>query len=301
MDTQTFSVIIVIQYVIIPLLLGVYFLVRRARDRWTILFRILFISTALPVFFYVPPWAMFWYPLRYLVLSLFTVALLWQFRYWNRTGWHAPGIVHWFGKGTLIGFSILFGLITLDVFLAFKYSSCVNVEAPLRNGTYVVLQGGSTLILNRHNEVLQQRYALDIVKMVGGRRAKGIFPSNNENFYIWQDSIYSICSGIVVRAIDSLPDGKPSIFRQDTLNPAGNFVIVKCNEDFEVLYAHIKSNTVAVKTGDTVSSNTFLGLVGNSGNSTEPHLHIHAYKNNQPVQLCIHNEWLVRNSTFSHE
>jgi murein DD-endopeptidase MepM/ murein hydrolase activator NlpD len=42
-----------------------------------------------------------------------------------------------------------------------------------------------------------------------------------------------------------------------------------------LLYAHMKPGTVRVKVGDTVGVGDLLGLVGNSGSSTEPHLHMH--------------------------
>ena len=288
-------------YVIIPLLLGIYFLLRRSRDRWTVLFRIIFLTTALPVFFYVPSWAMFWYPLRYIVALLFIMGIFKQFVYWSKTGWHAPGFIHWFGKGALVGFSILFGLIAVDVFAAFNHPECVNVQSPLRNGKYVIVQGGSTVALNYHGFVEEQRYALDIVKMSWGRRASGIFPPENDKYYVWGDSVFSVCKGVVTMVVDSFDDGSPSLTRFDTINPAGNHLIIKCNEGFSVLFAHFQRNSIFVERGDTVTKGMFLGLVGNSGNSTEPHLHIHAFNDSKPVALCVDGKWLIRNSVYSSE
>ncbi|NPA35004.1 MAG: M23 family metallopeptidase [Chlorobi bacterium] len=298
MNSHSIVITALLIYVIIPVLLGTYFLLRRARDRWTVLFRIVFLTTALPVFFYVPSWAMFWYPLRYIIAILFIAGIFKQFVYWTRTGWYAQGIVHWFGKGTLIGFAILFGLVSIDVFSAFNHPECVDVPAPLHDGKYVVIQGGSTVALNYHGFVEEQRFALDIVKMKWGWRASGIFPPENDRYYVWEDSVFSVCNGTVIKVVDSLPDQNPSLTRFDSINPAGNHVIVTCDKGFNLLYAHFRQGSIAVKENDTISKGAFLGLVGNSGNSTEPHLHIHAYKDSKPVALCIDGRWLVRNSRF---
>jgi murein DD-endopeptidase MepM/ murein hydrolase activator NlpD len=42
-----------------------------------------------------------------------------------------------------------------------------------------------------------------------------------------------------------------------------------------VLLAHFQQGTVRVKAGDRVEEGRLLGLCGSSGNSSEPHVHIH--------------------------
>ena len=49
-------------------------------------------------------------------------------------------------------------------------------------------------------------------------------------------------------------------------------------------YAHIQPGTLRVKTGDRVTRGQVLGLVGNSGNSTEPHLHFHISDSPLPLE-----------------
>ena len=48
-------------------------------------------------------------------------------------------------------------------------------------------------------------------------------------------------------------------------------------------YAHLQPGSLRVKTGDKVRGGQVLGLVGNSGNSTEPHLHFHISDGNSPL------------------
>ena len=58
---------------------------------------------------------------------------------------------------------------------------------------------------------------------------------------------------------------------------AGNHVILRCGDAWVVL-AHLRQSTVAVHPGEPVDIGALIGRAGNSGNSDEPHLHIHAQR-----------------------
>lgn len=60
----------------------------------------------------------------------------------------------------------------------------------------------------------------------------------------------------------------------------GNLVIVE-HGDYKTYYAHLSSIPVSV--GDSVSAGTTIGLSGNTGNSTGPHLHYEIRRNNAPI------------------
>ena len=60
-----------------------------------------------------------------------------------------------------------------------------------------------------------------------------------------------------------------------TLHPVGNHVVIEVAPEQYLLMAHLRPGSVAVKEGDVVQAGDAIGLTGNSGNSTEPHLHIH--------------------------
>ncbi len=72
-------------------------------------------------------------------------------------------------------------------------------------------------------------------------------------------------------------------------------MVVQC-EDAEITLAHMKENSIVVDTLDTVEVGDLLGKVGNSGNTTEPHLHIHAVKDGKGIPVTFNNRFLVRNS-----
>ena len=60
----------------------------------------------------------------------------------------------------------------------------------------------------------------------------------------------------------------------------GNLVIIQ-NGDYKTYYAHLSSIPVSV--GDSVTAGSVIGLSGNTGNSTGPHLHYEVRKNNVPI------------------
>jgi len=60
----------------------------------------------------------------------------------------------------------------------------------------------------------------------------------------------------------------------------GNLVIVE-NGDYKTYYAHLSSIPVSV--GDTVNAGATIGLSGNTGNSTGPHLHYEVRQNNTVI------------------
>jgi len=61
----------------------------------------------------------------------------------------------------------------------------------------------------------------------------------------------------------------------------GNFVILNIGNGKYVYFGHFKRATISVKAGDRISAGTFIGSVGNSGNTTLPHLHMHVQ--NKPI------------------
>ncbi|HJX26864.1 MAG TPA: M23 family metallopeptidase [Thermoanaerobaculia bacterium] len=80
--------------------------------------------------------------------------------------------------------------------------------------------------------------------------------------------------------------------------------------DVYIVLAHLKKGSVKVGTGETVTVGQPIGQIGNSGNTSEPHLHIHAVRrggkvspdrilnSGVPVPLLIEGRFLVRNNTF---
>jgi hypothetical protein len=186
-------------------------------------------------------------------------------------------------------------------------AQAVDLQSPL-HGNYAVLNGGNSPFTNAHFRVRPQDFALDIVGVnaLGNRAA--LFGSSweLESYVIYGSAILSPCDGKVSAVVNDLPDHVPP--DRDTENPAGNYVLIEC-EEVEVLLAHMQQGSVTVAVNDEVAAGDHLGKVGNSGNTTEPHLHIHAERGGEPgvildgqaVPITIAGRYLVRNSVFRGE
>jgi len=179
--------------------------------------------------------------------------------------------------------------------------TALNLTFPLKDGKYLIAQGGASKVVNAHARNASQRYAVDIVK-VGpmGTRAQGIYPIALKKYEIFGQQLVSPCDGVVVAARDDLPDLFPS--EMDPQNPFGNHVAIQC-EDATVYLAHLMKGSVTVEAGQRVRAGKILGRVGNSGNTTEPHLHVHAETgtytgelSGQPaIRIRFGKRFLVRN------
>jgi hypothetical protein len=180
-------------------------------------------------------------------------------------------------------------------------SHVLELEFPLRGGTFYVAHGGSLRLLNYHRiSSRSQRFALDIVKLRRwGTRAAGIYPRHLGAYGVFGEVVYSPCSGLVTSTVNDLPDLTPG--EMDRENAAGNCVVICMDgSDVSVLLAHLSRGSVLVSPGDHVLAGQSLAKVGNSGNTSEPHLHIHAQRavegpTWEGLPMRFRGRWLVRN------
>jgi murein DD-endopeptidase MepM/ murein hydrolase activator NlpD len=65
----------------------------------------------------------------------------------------------------------------------------------------------------------------------------------------------------------------------------GNFVIISHNSNYRTLYGHM--DVIRTQTGAYVDTGELIGDVGNTGQSTGPHLHFQVYKNGHTVNPAL--------------
>jgi hypothetical protein len=151
------------------------------------------------------------------------------------------------------------------------YQTRAHLRLPF-DGLWSVGWGGRTLSLNQHVVMREQRFAYDFLVRENGttHRNDG---SNNSDYFCYGRPILAPAAGRVVTAADGVPENIPG--RADATNPAGNYVILDHGGDEYSLLAHLIPGSVTVKPGDNVVAGQRLGQCGNSGRSSEPHLHYH--------------------------
>ncbi|WP_375561627.1 peptidoglycan DD-metalloendopeptidase family protein [Bernardetia sp. OM2101] len=141
-----------------------------------------------------------------------------------------------------------------------------------KNEKWIVVWGGDTKEQNYHIENQSQKNAFDFVIKKEGKSYK-TDGQKNEDYYAFGKEIFAPCDGEVVLSVDGVKDNK--IGKMNTMFVPGNTVIIKTINNEYLIFAHFKQNSIKVKEGQKVKQGELLGLCGNSGNSSEPHLHFH--------------------------
>lgn len=166
--------------------------------------------------------------------------------------------------------------------LFFKPFKPNNLPKPERNTTklilpfkdeWTVIWGGDTKELNYHVESEAQKNAFDLVITDKKGKSYKTDGKTNEDYYAFGKEIVAPCNAKVVLVVDGVKDNKPGV-----LNPIyvpGNTVILKTENNEFLFFAHFKQHSIVVEQGEKVKQGQLLGLCGNSGNSSEPHIHFH--------------------------
>ncbi len=257
----------------------------------------------------VPPWWMLW-----VYVALWLVAIGFGVRRWSSMSPMTRGVP-----------AKIFALVLL--LLA---SYCVNeslwawrgreapatraqpLEFPLRDGEYLVLNGGSDIRLNAHLKTRDlsvprfarwrgNGYAVDIVAIDRwGLRARGLLPKDNRNYRSFGRAVFAPCSGKVIVAVDGLPDMTPPQYDSPD-HLAGNHIILECG-GLHVVLAHFRRGSIRVRVNERVIAGQLLAEVGNSGGTDEAHLHIHVQRpgtpdapmSGEPIPALFDGRFLVR-------
>jgi murein DD-endopeptidase MepM/ murein hydrolase activator NlpD len=154
-------------------------------------------------------------------------------------------------------------------------------KAPLRlpfgrpeSGGWYVSWGGRDAIRNYHVTAPDQRFAYDFLL-----RRDGAFAANgglrNEDHYCWNQPVLAPAAGRVTAAVRDLPDNPKPSEKLPGIAPPGNHLVIDHGGGERSLLAHFRQGSLRVREGEKVAAGQVLGLCGNSGNSTQPHVHYH--------------------------
>jgi hypothetical protein len=184
--------------------------------------------------------------------------------------------------------------------------AALNLSPPLRGGEFYVIAGGANPSVNQHSD-----FALDIGKLNAlGIGASGFYPEDVRKYAAFGAEIVAPCAGEVISAENTRPNRKP-LDPDGEDRTGGNHVVIYC-AGHSVQLAHMQAGSVTVSAGDQVAVGQLLGIVGNSGNTTEPHLHINAARGRhlfvrsddrtltaaQSVPFLIDGVFLVKGDSF---
>ncbi len=169
-------------------------------------------------------------------------------------------------------YTLSFGLGLAMVYLPIQLSSSIELTPPFK-GDWYVFHGGNSALLNHHHFAGSQKYSMDILAPEDGKLPLEQI-TDLLQYKTFGKSLYSPVDGVIVAVKNSLPDQR--IGETDRKNLAGNHIVIKTDTDIFLLMAHLQNNSVLVAEGDRVKAGQEIAKIGNSGNTSQPHLHIQA-------------------------
>ena len=301
---------------LLPLLMAAWLLGGRTRTRFDLLLRL------------VAAWLILlgvWQAGIWLALPLATVALLAVLVLFGtyaaavRMSLRTPAtgsarIALWSGRAAAVAASAL-GLWALVPAIAGSVAPEAPVELafPFRSGTWIVANGGAAERINGHFMTLRPNYArwrgesygVDLVRVgrLGFRTRNPVplrSPPDPSAYLSWGEPVHAPCSGIV-EAVEARRPDMP-VPQRDRQHLEGNFVRLRCGAHV-VFLGHFRRDGVEVRAGAMVATGDRLGVVGNSGNTDEPHLHVHVQRPGppqaplagEPLFLSFRGRFPVRN------
>ncbi len=162
---------------------------------------------------------------------------------------------------------------------------------PLRGGRWLAGDGPSNVSPHRRTLIpwggrvrAPQRFGTDWLPFgPDGRLWRGD-RSRNESWYGYGSEVLAVADGVVIDVRDDMPDNTPPDVAEGlTLDKAGgNQFVLDLGGGRYALYAPLRPGRRRGRPGDRVSRGQVLGEVGNSGNSTAPHLHFHLVDSPEP-------------------
>lgn len=149
------------------------------------------------------------------------------------------------------------------------YKNRTPLQLPFSDEFYV-FWGGRSVEQNYHAAHAGQRFAMDLLVLQDGSSHRGE-GSRNEDYFCFGKPILAPADGRVVEVIDGVADNVPG--EMNPSQPTGNRVVIDHGNDEYSVLAHLRQGSVRVTKGQAVRTGTQLADCGNSGNSSEAHLH----------------------------
>lgn len=184
----------------------------------------------------------------------------------------------------------------------------ISIGFPLR-GEWLAVNSPGTRVPSHGTNRFGTRYAYDFIQVDWNRKG---WPSYRvpafqyltigapiKEYYCWGKEIYAPCDGIIANAVDGYNERERTFLMSDVyaaskmsrFDPrvdniqtvAGNYIIIKCDENVFAAFAHLQTGSIQVSVGQKVKKGDVIGRIGHSGNSYGPHLHFQLMDNNDIV------------------
>lgn len=179
-----------------------------------------------------------------------------------------------------------------------SYIPKVKYSLPFHEA-WVAVNGGVTKEFSHSWEVNSQRYAYDFIILDNAGKSCHCDTVTLSNYYCYGKEILAPADGVVVDVRKDCRDSK--IMGGGKTDPLvkdirGNYIVIQHSENEYSCLAHLMPGSITVDVGEQVKRKQQIALCGNSGNTSEPHLHFQIQNGKSfffSAGLPIHFEQIV--------
>jgi murein DD-endopeptidase MepM/ murein hydrolase activator NlpD len=175
------------------------------------------------------------------------------------------------------------------------------LSPPLRGESWVAANGFSnddgshrrSIVVIGGKARIPQRFAIDWTQIDADGRfyrhpaTNAKWLSNNRNWLAYGAEVLAVANAVVAEARNGMPENEgysgTRAVPMTLETVAGNYVILDLGKGNFAVYGHLQPKSIRVRVGQKVRRGEVLGLLGNSGNSTNPHLHFGVTNGNSPL------------------
>lgn len=167
--------------------------------------------------------------------------------------------------------------------LKLSAKSAILISPPFKGDGWVNANGcclevgPHRFVLNAMNGTLDpsEGFAIDWIKVNQEGKAFRTDGKKSEDWLCYGVDVLAVAPGTVVQTMRDLPNETPGVAPTSlkVSEIAGNHVLLDIGNGRYAMYAHLAPHSVTVHVGDRVNVGDKLGILGNSGNTTGPHLH----------------------------
>ena len=143
-------------------------------------------------------------------------------------------------------------------------------------GSWTVVNGGITKDFSHSWDIPSQRYAYDFIILDENGKSHSGDAGNAKSYYCYGKEVLSPADGIVIEVYNKAKDsnimgnGKVDCNSKDI---RGNYILINHSDNEYSMLAHLQPNSILINCGERVVRGQVIAKCGNTGYSSEPHLH----------------------------